>query len=89
MAHKETDYKGQDPSDPSRILRDEMAAKVAQQAELTSDEKLSAWRMSVYLGAGMDIAIADELALSGIDTHTVLDLADKGCPYELIPKILL
>lgn len=66
-----------------------MAAKVAQQTELTEEERLDAWRMCVYTGAGMSLDVAEKLATAKLDTHVVMELWDRGCPNHFMAEILL
>jgi hypothetical protein len=57
--------------------------------DTTEAERLLDNRIKRFLVIQPDEGVALELAMSGADLHLAEDLAEAGCPPELIARILL
>jgi hypothetical protein len=57
-------------------------------ADTALDHGVKEWHVEqmVYVGLHPDLAV--ELAESGIDWHDVADQLKRGCPVDLVPRIL-
>jgi hypothetical protein len=58
--------------------------------QLTAEDlQVFAWRHSQLVAAGLDSALAEELACSAsVDLHALIELIERGCPAELAARIL-
>jgi hypothetical protein len=56
---------------------------------LTSDERVTKWRLDQLREAGYSDAVAARLAArTDIDLHVAVDLMRAGCPVEVALRIL-
>ena len=57
--------------------------------ELNEWERVCAWRIATLVMAGCRDDDAVEIACSTIDLHEAVELLQRGCPSELVVRILL
>lgn len=64
-------------------------ARTSEQWPALLPDSVVAWRAFRMRSAGFGPRLAEELARNrGYDLHAVLDLAGRGCPPELVARIL-
>ena len=51
--------------------------------------EVGSWRRDQLVHAGFSLPVATDLARdSGYDLHALIELVERGCPYELAVRIL-
>ena len=51
--------------------------------------KVESWRLHVLIEAGYPLPLAEQLAASGADLHTCVELVEHGCTPVVAAQILL